>query len=76
MTKEYIKSFCLAALGLTLSLAVHAQYPKDNPKDDGVASKVFPQLKPLHMTPIAGAPVLSQPVLLRGTKAEIHTGKH
>lgn len=76
MTKEYIKSFCLAALGLTLSLAVHAQYPKDNPKDDGVASKVYPQLKPLHMTPIAGAPVLSQPVLLRGTKAEIHTGKH
>lgn len=42
MTKECIKSFCLAALGLTLSLAVHAQYPKDNPKDDGVASKVYP----------------------------------
>lgn len=73
---KYTRILCVAILGLMFSMDVHAQYPKDNSKEDAIASKVFPKLKPLRMTPIAGAPILSQPVLLKGSKVEIHTGKH
>jgi hypothetical protein len=53
-----------------------AQYPKDDPADDVKRTTNFPQLKTLVMTPIAGAPILSQPQRIDGDKLEIRTGKH
>lgn len=59
-----------------VSLAVHAQCPKDNPADDNYRTAGFPKMKTLKMTAIPGAPILSQPVRIDGSEMEIRTGKH
>lgn len=66
---------------LTLALLVSvgsamAQYPIENPKEDIIRTAGFPRLKQLVMTNIPGAPILSQPQRIDGSKLEIRTGKH
>ncbi len=73
------KLFCFVLLlpfMLVFCLPVRAQYPTEDPADDVRRTTNFPQLKPLVMTPIAGAPILSQPQRIDGNKLEIRTGKH
>lgn len=53
-----------------------AQYPKDDPAEDVIRTSGFPKMKQLVMTDIPGAPILSQPQRIDGTKMEIRTGKH
>lgn len=47
-----------------------------NREEDKIHTKDFPKLKELKMTEIPGAPVLSQPEWLNGTKNEIRVEKH
>ena len=75
MRRSSLILFYTALLLLSGSSAV-AQYPKDDPADEARRTTNFPQLKPLVMTPIAGAPILSQPQRIDGNKLEIRTGKH
>lgn len=71
----HIKQF-LTGLLLLSTLTASARYPKDNPAEDVIRTTHFPKLKPLVMTSIPGAPILSQPQRLDGTKQEIRTTKH
>ena len=75
MRRSFLNILSLALL-LLYSNSVMAQYPKDDPADDVKRTTNFPQLKTLVMTPIAGAPILSQPQRIDGDKLEIRTGKH
>jgi len=66
-------------LALALSVAAGsamAQYPTEDHGEDVIRTTGFPKLKPLVMTPIAGAPILQQPQRIDGSKMEIRTGKH
>lgn len=47
-----------------------------NREDDKIHTQGFPKMKELKMTSIPGAPVLSQPEWLNGTKNEIRVEKH
>lgn len=71
-----MRKFIAFALGFLFTGQSFAQYPKDNPKDDFKRTTGFVKLKHLTMTPIAGAPILSQPQRIDGNKMEIRTGKH
>ena len=66
----------ITTLFLFLAVVAMAQSPKDNPAEDVIRTTHFPKLKPLVMTHIPGAPVLSQPQRLDGTEQEIRTTKH
>ncbi|MCL2562394.1 MAG: VCBS repeat-containing protein, partial [Rikenellaceae bacterium] len=64
---------------LLCGIQVFAQRPEPEEvvKDDPTARTTnFPVLKPLVMTPIPGAPVLSQPQRIDGSLFEIRTEKH
>ena len=65
----------LTACALTC-VGVFAQYPTENPAEDAIRTTLFPKLKKLEMTQIPGAPVLSQPQRIDGSKQEIRTVKH
>lgn len=67
--------FTLIILCFSL-MSIYAQYPTENPKEDIIRTMNFPALKRLQMTPIAGAPILSQPLRIDGTEMEIRTVKH
>ena len=56
--------------------AAFAQYPTENPDEDIIRTTNFVKMKPLLMTPIPGAPVLSQPIQINGDEMEIRTVKH
>lgn len=70
------KAFAICALAFISTVNAFAQFPKDNPADEAIRTKNFPVLKPLTMTNIPGAPILSQPVRIDGSAKEIRTGKH
>ena len=61
---------CLAAL------SAMAQFPHEDPAEDAIRTTNFPKLKPLVMTDIPGAPILSQPQRIDGKQQEIRTVKH
>jgi hypothetical protein len=62
-------SFAIACLCFVASYA-------QNREEDSIKTKDFPQMRELKMTDIPGAPVLSQPEWLNGTKNEIRVEKH
>lgn len=70
------KKILLFGLLFLESMATWAQYPKDNPLDENYRTHNLPKMKVLTMTPIPGAPILSQPIQLDGSQKEIRTAKH
>lgn len=71
-----MKQTLMLLLSLAFAGNAAAQYPKDNPAEDVIRTTGFPKLKPLVMTDIPGAPILSQPQRIDGKQMEIRTGKH
>ncbi|MCL2562025.1 MAG: FG-GAP-like repeat-containing protein [Rikenellaceae bacterium] len=70
-----------APVSISLGSASEERPERDEPeevvKDDPNARTTnFPVLKPLVMTPIPGAPILSQPQRIDGSLFEIRTEKH
>ncbi len=71
-----MRNLILFFLFLGVNSEAFAQYPREDSKEDIIRTTNFPQLKPLVMTSIAGAPVLSQPQRIDGSEMEIRTVKH
>lgn len=71
MKKTFLMLMLVASAGNAA-----AQFPTDDPREDVIRTTGFPELKPLVMTDIPGAPILSQPQRINGSELEIRTGKH
>ena len=76
-----MKTLALTALGLLLTATpawaqTKVQVPQPDSKLTDVRTTNFPRLKEMINVPVPGAPLLSDPVRIDGTKKEIRTELH